>query len=173
MIIALLWLGIITIARWQWEFNLIFLWLGGLLGVFLVDLDHWLYLLVAQPQELTSLRVKKLLAEKKYKEAFVLVTDTTGERMKLSLHNVLTQIILLVFGFFVLTSTQNLFGAGLVLGVSLHLLKDEVQDLLAGKDEHLRQWLWWPIKIDLSWDQQRYFVIVMLLAFLGLNLLLV
>ena len=173
MIIALLWLGVITIARWQWELSLIFLWLGGLVGVFLVDLDHWLYLLVAQPQELTSLRVKKLLVEKKYKEALVLVADTREERTRLSLHNALTQLALVAFGFFVLTSTQNLFGSGLVLGVGLHLLKDEVQDLLAGKDEHLRQWLWWPIKINLSWDQQRYFVIVMLLVFLGSNLLLI
>ncbi len=173
MIIALVWLGIISAIRWQWELSLVLLWAGGLAGFFLVDLDHWLYLLVAQPQELTSLRVKKLLMEKKYKEAFVLVSFTTGERVKLSLHNALAQIILLVFGFFVLTSTQNLFGSGLVLGISLHLLQEEMRALLVGQDEQLRQKLWWPVKINITDDQQRYFVIVMLLAFFGLNFLIV
>ena len=98
--------------------------------------------------------------------------DTTNERCRLPFHNALFQVILLVLCFFVLTSTNNLFGSGLVMGMMLHLLKDEVGELLSRQEEHLKKWLFWQISFEISFDQQKLFVVLMVLFFVFLNFLL-
>ena len=170
--VTVVWLVIVTLLRWDWHWNLILLWLGGLVGTFLIDLDHLLYTLVIYPQEITSMRVKNLLQQKSFKEALILLVDTHDERLRLSFHNALFQIVLFVLCFFVLTSTSSLFGAGLVMAMALHLLKDELELLFQGKGEHLRLLLFWPIKREISLHQQKVFLIIMILVFLGLSLLL-
>jgi len=173
LLITFVWLVLTTLLRWSWHWNLISLWLGGLLGTFLLDIDHLLYVLAIYPHELTSMRVKRLIDQRQFKDALVLLADTRGERVKLPFHNALFQPIFYVFCFFVLTSTGSLFGAGLVMTMALHLLMDEFELLLAGRDEYLRKWLFWQVKGEVSLQNQKFFVFLMLLVFLGLNLLLI
>ncbi|PJC27871.1 hypothetical protein CO054_03190 [Candidatus Shapirobacteria bacterium CG_4_9_14_0_2_um_filter_39_11] len=173
LLVTLVWLGIVTLLRWSWHWNLILLWLGGFVGTFLLDTDHLLYTLIIYPQELTSMRVRRLLELRRFKEALVLLTDTHEERFKSSFHNALFQPILYVVCFFVLTSTGSLFGASLVMAMALHLLKDELEPLLLGREEYLRKWLFWQIKTEVSFYNQKLFVVLMLIVFLGLNLLLI
>ena len=173
LLVTLVWLVIITFLRWSWHWNLVLLWLGALVGTFLLDIDHLLYTLWIYPHELTSMRVKRLIDQRRFKEALILLADTHEERFKFSFHTALFQPILYVVCFFVLTSTGSLFGAGLVMAMALHLLKDEIELLLLGKEEHLRKWLFWQVKTEVSLNQQKFFVILMLLIFLGLNLLLI
>ena len=166
------WLVIVSFLRWPPTLALIWLWLGGLVGMFLLEIDHLFYLLLIRPYELTSLRLRRLLDQHRFKEALVLLVDTRQERIKLSFHHALFQVVLLVLALFVLTSTISLFGAGLVMGMILHLLKDELGDLFV-REEHLRRWLFWTVKTEVSFHFQKIFVMVMVLAFLGLNLLLI
>ena len=153
--------------------NLVGFWLGGLLGSFFLDFDHLVYALIINPQTPTNFKIKQLFGRRRFKEAVSLLTETTRERFRLPFHNSLFQLVFYVFCFFVLTSTGSLFGAGLVMAMALHLLKDEVQLLLAGQEEWLRQLLFWPVKVKVDLQQQKLFVILMLLIFLGLNVLLV
>jgi len=173
LLVTFVWLVIVTLLRWEWHGNLILLWLGGLVGTFLLDLDHLVYTLVIYPQELTSMRVRDLLEERRFKDTLVLLSNTHDERLKLPFHNALSQLVLYVLCFFVLTSTASLFGAGLVMAMTLHLLKGEFTLLLQGKEEFLRQNTFWQIKGQISFFHQKLFVILMLLIFLGLNLLLI
>lgn len=173
LLVTLVWLAIITLLRWHWRWSLIWLWLGGLGGTFLLDIDHLLYVLIVSPQEATSLRVKQLLKEKQVKESLVLLAATSQERVKLTFHSALFQPILYVVCFFVLTSTGSLFGAGLVMAMALHLLREEISFLLQGKEEDLQRRFFWQIKTGISLRNQKFFVIFMLLVFLGLNLLLI
>lgn len=173
LLVTFVWLAIITLLRWEWHWNLIFLWLGGLVGTFLLDIDHLLYTLVIYPQELTSMRTRDLLEDRRFKDMLVLLTNTHDERLKLPFHNALSQLVLYVLCFFVLTSTASLFGAGLVMAMTLHLLKDEFAFLLQGKEEHLRKFIFWQIKGEISFFHQKLFLVLMLLIFLGLNLLLI
>lgn len=173
LLVTFIWLVLITLLRWNWHWNLILLWLGALVGTFLIDIDHLLYALVIYPHELTSMRVKRLVDQRRFKEALILLADTQAERIKLPFHSALFQIILYVACFFVLTSTGSLFGAGLVMAMALHLLKDEFELLLRGEEERLRKWLFWQIKTEVTFNQQKLFLILMLLVFIGLNLLLI
>ena len=172
LLVTLFWLVLVTLLRWRWEGNLILLWLGGLTGTFLIDIDHLLYVFI-YPQELTSMRVKQLLDQHQFKAALVLLVDTHEERHRLVLHSALFQIILLVACFFVLTSTGSLFGAGLVMAMALHLLKDDFGLLLAGRGDWLQQILFWQFKVKLSPLQLKFFVLLMFLFFFGLNFFLI
>jgi hypothetical protein len=171
--ITLIWLALVTLLRWHWHWNLILLWLGGVVGTFLIDLDHLLYVLFIYPSEEASKRVRQLVNQRFYKEALLLLINTRGERTKLAFHNALFQPVLYLLCFFVLTSTGSLLGTGLVMAMALRLLKDEIVLLLRGKEEELRRWLFWQVPTEVTLRQQKFFVIIMLLIFLGLNLLLV
>ncbi|MBM3205653.1 hypothetical protein FJZ41_02260 [Candidatus Shapirobacteria bacterium] len=172
LLILLGWLVMITLLRWSWHWNLLWLWLGGGVGTFLIDLDHFIYLFLINPHELTSQRAQRLWSQRKTKELLSLVVDTVAERTKLAFHNALFQVILFVLCFFVLSSSGNLFGAGLVMAMALHLLKDEFLEWRAGQEERLKEWLFWPVKLEINLEQQKFFLILMLFAFLGLNLFL-
>jgi hypothetical protein len=169
---TIIWLALITLFRWSWHLNLIWFWLGGLAGAFLLDIDHLIYFFVTSPHELTSQRVRRLFEQRRFKEGLFLMANTVLERPRLSLHNALFQVILCVLALFVLTSTNNLFGAGLVMSLVLHLLEDEFQDLKKDAN-HLRNWLFWQFKFEVSLQGQKIYLILMTLIFVGLNLFLI
>lgn len=143
-LVSLIWLVIITLLRWDWRLNLIWLWGGGLLGSFWLDWADIFY--------------QKAIGSQEEKSPF---------------HNALFQVVFFVFCFWVLTSTGGFFGKGLVMAMALHLLKDEFHLLFAGREEQLRGWLFWPVRREVSFQEQKFFVILMLLVFLGLNIFLI
>lgn len=97
-------------------------YIGGLVGLFMPNLDHLLHVFVFKPFELTSQRVSILIKEKRYKEALILLYDTKNERNDLIFHTTNFQLIFAVLTFWVISSSGNLFGRGLVLGFFLNLV---------------------------------------------------
>ena len=176
-LVALIWLTIISLLRLVgpgWSLvSLIFFWLGGLVGTFLFDVDHLVYTLLIYPGEPTSLKVRELFRQGHWRQGLTILVETYKERIRLPFHNALFQVVFWVFCFWVLTSTNSWLGRGLVMSMALHLLKDELHLLLVGRDEQLHRWLWWLLRQPVSLGQQRFFVILMLLIFLGLNLFLI
>ena len=172
LVSTLIWLLVVTLLRWHWQWDLAWLWLGGLSGIFFINLDHLFYIL-AYPEQLTSLRIKDALKNRDFKGAGGLLGDTVQERPRLAFHNALFQAAFYLFCLFVLTSTENLFGVGLVMSMAWQLLREELTCLFKGQEEKLRNWLFWPIKRKISFKEQQVFVILMLLLFLGLNLFLI
>lgn len=167
LLVSAAWLAVVTLLRWQFNFSIFFLWLGAFVGTFLVDLDHLLYLL---DQPLLGEKTKTLLVQKKLVETIALADQTRPERTKLVFHSALFQVLLQFVTFFVLTSTASLFGAGLVMAMSLHLVRSEVELLLSKQNLDS---LFWQFKGEISPQNQRLFVIVMFLLFVFLTLLLI
>ena len=173
LLVTSIWLITIVLLRWDWHWSLIGFFLGGFLGVFLIEIDHFLYVLLSNPHELTGQRVKRLLEQKNFKQIIPLVFDTYEERKRLAFHNALFQVILYALCFFTVTSTDNLFGSSLLMVMSLMILKDEITDWLKDKEQSLNNWLFWPIKQEISLQQQRLFIAVMALFSLLLSFLLI
>ncbi len=173
LLVTLVWLTVVTFLRWHWQWDLANLWLGGIIGTFLLEVDHLLYVLVIYPQELTSLRLKRFLEQRRFKQALFLLVNTREERIRLTFSSALFQLVLYSCCFFVLTSTDSLLGAGLVMAMVLNLLREELILLLQGKEESLRQRLFWQLADEVSLKNQKFFVMVMFLLFLGLNLFLI
>ena len=170
---TIIWLILITLLRWLWHWNLLALWLGGLLGTFLLDIDHLFYSLIIYPQEETSQRVKTLLKAQRYQEVISLLSITVNERIKLPLHSALFQVVFWVFCFWILSSTNNLFVQGLVMAMALNLLKEELLLLLNHQDDFLRRKLFWQFKWSPSLKHQKAFIIFMVFFFVFFNLFLI
>lgn len=122
-------------------------WVGGLIGIVLPDVDHLIYIYFVKPQELTSQRVNFYLGNHEFKKSLGVLYDTRSERGGLIFHSVFFQIIFFVLTFLMLTSSSSFFGRGLVLSFSLHLVVDQIIDLmeLSSFDNWMR---YSPIKLD-------------------------
>ncbi len=112
----------ITIVNSLYSFSYWPLYVGGLFGLLMPNLDHLLHIFVFKPQELTSQRVSQLVQNRNYKEAIMLLNDTKSERKDLIFHTVLFQIIFTVLTFWVVSSSGSLFARGLVLSYYLCLV---------------------------------------------------
>ena len=139
-------------------------WIGGLLGMNLLDLDHLLYVFTHLKEE-SSQKFIRLWYDKKYKEAIFYIVGSHKKCNRKILHNAIFAAALGVFSIlWVLISHSSAFQIGLILSIFLHLLKDIIDDL---KDmEHLKKWLFWYSKKPVS-DR----VLIMYISFLTLMFL--
>jgi hypothetical protein len=160
---------LVSVFRGWFSLSYIPLWLGGILGTLLPDVDHLIYAYFLRPQEVTSQRVNYLLQRGQIKRTLELLHATREERGGLIFHSAHFQLIFLALTFLVLTSSGSIFGAGLVLAFSLHLLIDQIIDFT--KLGSLRNWFT-KILIDLDKDQQRWYVLAIGAAILIFGFLL-
>lgn len=141
-------------------------WLGGVVGIVLPELDHIVYVFFSNPQEVTSQRVRFLCINKQYKRCSQLLLSTTQERTRLIFHTVLFQAIFLVLTFWVMTSSTSLFGRGIVLAFSLHLVIDQIVGFL--EKGELSSWFWQtPISLDRKQTITMLAVIILLVLIFG------
>ena len=108
------------------------------MGTLFPDLDHLFYIYVLRPGETASQKVSSLISEKKVVQSWNVLTETRIKRPELIFHTAYFQIIFLVLALWVVTSSGNLFGRGLVLAFSLHLLVDQLIDRMELKN--LNNW---------------------------------
>lgn len=99
------------------------------MGTLLPDLDHIIYFYFVRPTDLTSQRFNFLLQKKEIGRMLTLLYETRSERKELIFHSAFFQIIFFVVTFWFLTSSGSLFGKGIVLAFSLHLVIDQIIDL--------------------------------------------
>lgn len=119
---------IILFKRW---FNLSYwpLVAGGVLGTFLPDIDHLIYVYFLAPQELTSQRIDSLAGKRDVGRLVALLYETRSERKNLIFHSFYFQVIFLVLMFFVISTSASAFGRGLVGAFFLHFIVDQMVDL--------------------------------------------
>ena len=120
---------LISLVRQFFNFSYWPFWVGGIVGLFLPDIDHLVYIFFLKPQELTSQRINFLIDRHEIKRTLTLIYETRTERRDLIFHSVLFQLIFLVLTFWIMTSSGSFFGKGLVLSFSMHLLVDQLIDL--------------------------------------------
>ena len=156
----------ISIAK-GW-FALIYLpfWFGGILGTLLPDVDHLIYVYFLRPQEATSQRVISMMDKREVAKSLQILAVTRGERSKLIFHTTFFQILFLLFTYLVITSSASIFGRGLVLAFSLHLLIDQAVDWM--ETGELTSWFR-QIPVQLDKEQLRWYLIVILLILLFLG----
>lgn len=141
-------------------------WLGGLLGLFLPDIDHVIYVLFLKPQELVSQRVGFLVNKKDFWKAIQVLYDTRSERSGLIFHTVLFQLIFLVLTFWMMSSSGSIFGKGLVLSFALHLSVDQIVDIM--ELGNFGNWLKTsPINLDLKGARTYWLVMLILTGVFG------
>lgn len=138
-------------------------WLGMVLGTILPDLDHLVYVYFLEPNDLTSQRVTYSISKKEIFKSAALLYDTRRERVKLIFHTAWFQILFLILAIFVSTSSASVIGFGIVLAFSIHLLVDQLLDLIDTKnlDSWFKGFLIIQMNIKRYWA---YFAIASLLT---------
>jgi len=125
-------------------------WFGGAIGAILPEVDHFIYMYLLRPHELTSQRAARMMNQGRLWDTFNLLANTRSERVNLVFHTALFQLVFYVFAFLVLTSSNSLFGQGIVLSFLLHLLIDQYLDFSKlGSISH------WFKDININIDRER------------------
>lgn len=173
LIVFLVWVDLVIIIRWKWDINALWLWLGGLVGTFLFDLDHLIYIFFVAPQEQNSLLARNLLLKGKIGQGIGLLASVHYERLRLPLHNAFSQIIIMIVCFWVLTSTNLIFAKGMVMAMALHLLKDEMELIREDNEKNMTEGVFWPVRAGIGYNNMKIFVFAMLGIFVIMNILLI
>lgn len=150
-------------------FNLMYwpFWLGGLVGVFLPDIDHLIYAYLTKPQDLSSQRIDYQLQNKNLKRTIELLYETRSERRDLIFHSIFFQVIFFVLTFWMVSSSGSLFGQGLVLSFALHLSIDQLIDLK--ESGNLENWFAnLPFKMDAEKSKYYWMATTILTLLMGL-----
>lgn len=114
----------ITVLKLYFSYTFWPFWVGGVVGTFLPDIDHFLYVFVFYPLDLTSQRIIYYFKNKSYKEGLQFLYQTKEERTDLIFHKINFVLIFAVLTFWVMSSSGSLFGRGLVMGFWFHLTFD-------------------------------------------------
>src|SRR4030042_2557062 len=147
--------------------NLAFMpfWLGALLGTLLPYTDYLIYVYLLKPKEPISQEAATLISQKKIVKAWDVLISNFSDRKGLLIHNASFQTLFLVFSVWMVTS-GSLLGTGLVLAFILHLILDQVMDLV--ELGNIDNWfVGFPINLDK--EQKRWFLAgnALVLLFLG------
>jgi len=144
LLLYLAYFGLLSLINLKLGFDLIWLWVGAMLGWLFIYVDRLNHVYLTKPDEQLSVYVKHLVTNKRYGEAFILLTNRGGEQRFLMSRSVLFMVAFVPLALFVLTSTASELAAGMVLGIGLHLLLSIAFDWY--RFEYLKHWLFWPIK---------------------------
>jgi len=157
----------LTLLRWNkgWEWSLIWLWVGAVVGAGLELVDRLIYVYLTRPQDQLSQYVKHLVSNHKYQEVLRVLVIRGGEQGHL-----VSKSVLFVFGWialavYVITSTGSLLAVGIVLGAGLRLVYEVAADW--PQKEKLKGWLFWQIKRPVS-DRELKMVVGIFLVVFGI-----
>jgi hypothetical protein len=156
------------IKRW-FSLSYLYFWGGGVVGLALPITDHLLYAYILRPNEVVSERIRFMIRNREYKSVLTYIIATKRERSKLIFHTAYFQIIFLFLAFFVITSSGSLFGRGLVLAFSLHLVIEELSDFMDRRDTSS----WFKdIPVEMDYDKIKVYILgsVLMLLFFGIFL---
>jgi len=172
VIVLLSYLSLVVLLRWHLSWDLIGWLIGGFVGWGLVVADRLVWVYWTRPQTQLSVQIRYLINNRKFKETWQTLMARKKEQTELTFRSALFQVVWVPLAFFAITSTANLFGKALVMGLGLHLLYDEWKDFRQSP-ELLRSWLFWQIKRSISLEEQKSFLLIMTGAFLLLSWLLI
>jgi hypothetical protein len=108
--------------------ELLYLALGLIIGMSIIDSDHFIFWFFLKPKNEESKLVKLAIKNKNIKSITKIVQSSHRVHHNLVFHHYFFQVILVLFSLFILTSTQNTIISAIVIGLNLHLVIDEIID---------------------------------------------
>ncbi len=161
--VLVIFLAVVTILRFEIPgslgafFNLVGLWVGGVIGMALVDLDRLIHIYIEHPELNLSQDFRRLVKEQKWKEAAELLISRRFEQTNLAFRNGVFAVVFIPVLFFANTSSAGLFGKGLASGVMLHFLYDAWRDCLRDRPR-FEQWILWMVQREVPFQQKKFFL---------------
>lgn len=165
-------MALISVLRWLagvWglDLNLVWWWLGGVLGFLFVFSDRLVHALVTNPEEILSLKIKQLFAQRKLVGGLALALDEREKQKNLVMRSALFLVVWLVLAIWTVTSVAGWFPRGLIFGLGTHLTFDLLWDYFLPGGRKAEEWFW-QIKRKLSPVEVAGFVYLVGTAYLVL-----
>ena len=114
--------------------------LGIFFGSIILDVDHLIFWYFLKPNIEESRLAKTTIKNFDAKSLIKLINASHSTHHNLIFHHYFFQSILVLFTFFIFTSTDNLFILSLIVSLNLHLLVDEYMDYF-NNPKILQKWL--------------------------------
>ena len=159
---------LIVLLRWEFSWQMLFFAAGVLLGLGFSFLDRLIQVFLIKPHEHLSEHVRQLVKERRFADAFRLLSDRGGEQIHLTVRSIFFMGAWVPVALYIITSTGNMLAVGLVMGIGLKMLYDvwvDWSDL-----DKIRQWLFWPIKRRMSDGEVKGVVVGYTVLFVGMSL---
>lgn len=177
LILVLLFLTAVRLItrRWNFDIDLFWWWLGGVVGFLFVFSDRLIHSLVSNPKEILSVKVRDLIGRGRIAEGLALTLLEREKQENLMMRSALFIVVWLILAFWTATSIANNFPRGFILGLGTHLVFDLLWDysLPAGRQEgkgrDMGHWFW-QVKRKLSLLEIRGFVLVVVVLYMLLAL---
>src|SRR4030043_2458247 len=173
--VLVIYLLAVSVLRWKIPHNIpmvldyLGLWVGGILGFLLIDIDRLIHIFIERPEEQLSQEVRQLFARQQWKVALDTLIARRKEQYHLAFRNGVFGIVFLGVVFFAFTSASNLFGKGIAAGVMVHFLYDSWRDSIREPDR-FASWFTWMVQKEIPLKQQRVILYAMTGIFLFFTL---
>lgn len=119
--------------------NILLIFLGAYLGVFLLDLDYFIFTYLTEPEHHFSRRIKEFVRQGNFGGLCQHLRHHQEEMGQQILHSALFQVLLAITCFYVLSSSTSIVGGMLALSALSQSFYEQFRDARAGK---LRGWFW-------------------------------
>lgn len=117
----LIYLAFVVVVNKIFNVSSIYVVIGGLLGLFILNIDQLIYIFFIHQNDLSSQRAMLLIKDRKLIDFIRYVFDTRYERKNLVFHSSYFPIIFFSLTFWIVTSTSSQFVKGLALGACIDL----------------------------------------------------
>jgi len=139
-------LAFLTILRFflgqnHFGIEVLWWWLGGVIGFLFVFADRLVYALASNSRETLSIQIKDLFGKGKLIQGLALAFSEREQQKHLVMRSALFVVIWAVLAIFTATSVGGGFPRGLVLGLGTHLIFDLVWDYRGGSRD-VELWFW-------------------------------
>ncbi len=160
LLVLIVYLGVVTILRAELPrtismfFDLVGFWVGGVIGMALLDLDRLIHVYIERPDEQLSQQMRMHLSKQQWKNALETILIRRREQYHLAFRNGIFAAVFMVVVFFAFSSSAGLFGKGLTAGVMVHFLYDAWRDYLRDK-ERFKSWFLWMVQREIPLREQK------------------
>lgn len=137
--------------------------LGGIIGFLFVFLDRFAYSFLMKPDEALGMKLKELFGTGKFAEGLATLLNERHEQKELIMRSFLFVVVWIVLALLTVTSVSAPFARGFVLGIGIHLVFDLLYDFYFNQ-ERFNLWFW-QIKREVSFQEKRWFVILVGIIF--------
>lgn len=121
---------IITVIKNWFDIMYVTFWIGGVIGTLLPDIDYLINVYVLNPDREESKVTADMVSQKRVAGVWERVAQARKGKTELLFHTIIFQLIFWVFAVYVLSSTGSLLAKGIVLAFALHLIIDQLTDLM-------------------------------------------
>lgn len=154
--------GLLTVLKWAYGWELVFLWVGGFLAISMNYVDRLVHVYFTRPEEPLSKAVKKWVANKQFRLVYLAFKFRGHEQKQLALHSLLFLGGFIPMAFYLISSSGSFLAVGMILGLGLQLAYDIFRDI--NQPVRLKAWLFWQIKRPVSDKEMRAVVIAYLVC---------